>query len=118
MRKIKSHLGGEMLGEKKCTLLAARRAQIEALAAEWSEIVMPAVWVRTLDSGYTLQIVPAIAESTSHVFDPFGTEGAVGLCVSILVLITELVEVTSKDLMELIPAPLNIQRACKLPNSG
>ena len=107
-----------MLGEKKCTLLAARRAQVEALAAEWSEIVMPAVWVRAPDSGYTVQIVPAIAESTSHVLDPFGAEAAVLLCVSILVLITELVEVTSKDLMELIPAARNIPRACKLSNGG
>ena len=77
VRKIKKHLVGEMLGEKKCTLLAARRAQVEALAAEWSEIVMPAVWVRTPDSGYTLQIVPAIAGSTSNVLDPFGAEAAV-----------------------------------------
>jgi hypothetical protein len=79
---------------------------------------MPAVWVRAPDSGYTLQIVPAIAESTSHVLDPFGAEAAVLLCVSILVLITELVEVTSKDLMELIPAARNIPRACKLSNGG
>jgi len=111
VRKIKQHLVGEMLGEKKCTFLATRRAQIEALAAEWSEVVVPAVWVRTPDSGYTLQIVPAMAESTSHVLDPFGAEAAILLCVSILVLITELVEVTSKDLMELILAARNIPRA-------
>jgi len=125
MRKVKKHLIGEMLGEKECTLLATGRAQIKALAAEWSECslqnatdVLPAVWVRTPDSGYTLQIVPAIAASTSHVLDPFGAEVAVVLCVSILVLITELVEVTSKDLMELIPAARNMPRACKLPNGG
>jgi len=118
VRKIKKHLFGEMLGEKECALLAARRTEVEPLAAERPEVVMPAVRFRTPDSGYTLQVVPAIAESTSHVLDPFGAEAAVLLCVSILVLITELVEVTSKDLMELIPAARNIPRAHKLPNGG
>ena len=72
---------------------------------------MPAVWVRTPDSGYTLQIVPAIAEPTSYVLDPFGAEAAVLLCVPILVLIAELVEMSIKDLMKLIPAARNIPRA-------
>jgi hypothetical protein len=116
MRKVKKHLIGEMLGEKECTLLATRRAQIEALAAEWSEIVMPAVWVRTPDSGYTLQIVPAIAEPTSHILDPFRAKSPVLLCVPILVLITELVEMSGEDVMELIPAARNIPRAGCPPN--
>jgi len=79
---------------------------------------MTAVRVRAPDSGYTLQIVPAIAESTSHLLDTFRPKSSVLLCVPILVLITELVEVTSKDLMELIPAARNIPRACKLSNGG
>jgi hypothetical protein len=45
------------------------------------------------------------------VLDPFGAEAPVLLCVPILVLITELVEMSSEDLMELILAARNITRA-------
>ena len=51
-----------------------------------------------------------------HVLDPFGAEAAILLCVPILVLITELVEMSIKDLMELILAARNIPRAGYLPN--
>ena len=44
-------------------------------------------------------MIPSSIEAVSYLLDPFGAELAVLLCGSILVLITELVEVTSKDLI-------------------
>jgi hypothetical protein len=105
-----------VLGNQQCPLLTTGRTQAESLAAEWSEVVMTTVRVCTPGSGYTLQIVAAIAESTSHVLDSFRAKPSVLLCVPIFVLITELVEVTSKDHMELIPAARNIARAGYLTN--
>ena len=125
VRPVKKHLIGEMFREQTCTLLTARRAQVEPLAAERSEGslqnatgVLPAVWVCTPDSGHALKIVPTTAEATSHVLDPFRAESAVFPCVSILVLLAELVEMTSKDLMESVPPARNIPRARKLTDGG
>ena len=42
-------------------------------------------------------VIPSGIEAASYLLDPFGAELAVLLCGSILVLITEHVEVTSKD---------------------
>ena len=63
-----------------------------------------------------MEIVPTCAESSSHLLDPFRPKPSVLLCVPILVLITELVEVSIKDLMEFIPAARNIPRAGYLPS--
>jgi hypothetical protein len=115
---MKEHLIGEMFGKQKRTPLAARWAEVEAFAAERSEIVMPAIWVRTPDSGHTLQIVPATAESPAYVLDSFGAEAAVLLCIPILVLVAELVEVTREDLMKLIPSARNVPRARWLSSCG
>ena len=116
VRKIKEHVVGQVLGKQQCPLLTTGRTQVESLAAERSEVVVAAVWVCAPDSRHALEIVPTRAKSPSHLLDPFRPKPSVLLCVPILVLITELVEMSGEDLMELIPAARNIPRAGYLPN--
>ena len=74
-------------------------AQIESLATERTEVVMSAIRVCATDPGDAPQIVPARAESTSHMLGPFRPKASVLLPVSIFVLLAELVEMTIKDIV-------------------
>lgn len=108
MRQFKKDLVGQMLGKEDRPLPAARWTQVETLAREWPEVVMPAFGVRAADARDALEIVATGAKPLPDLLDTLKAIPAVSGGVLLIVLPAEIIEVLLEDGMELVAAVGNV----------
>ena len=95
----------EVLAEQQRPLLAARWAQVEALARERPEVIVTTTRIRAPDTRDAQSEISAREEPFADVADALQTEHAICARVLLVVEVAELAEVTLEDRVELIPAP-------------
>ena len=92
-------------GEQQRPLLAARRAQGEALAAERSEVVMSTRRAGAPNASHSEPLFPAGQEPLADLTAAIQPEHPVGGRIRLVVDVAELVEMPFEDRVELIAAP-------------
>lgn len=103
VREVKKDLVRQVLGKQQRPLLAARRAQVEAFAAEGSEVVVPTRRVCAPNASHSEPVVSAGQEPLA---DPLRTEHAVlGGGVPLIEDVAELLQKPFEDRVQLISAP-------------
>lgn len=108
MGELEQNLVGQMLGKENRALSTARWTQIETLAGEGPEIVMPAVGIRTPDPRHPLEIVATGTKPLPDLLDTLKAIPTVGGSVLLIVLGAEVVEVVFEYGMQLVAATGNV----------
>lgn len=110
MRDVQENLIREVIGEQQRPLLAARRPEVEPLAAERPEIVVSTRRIGTLDVSHTKPVVPTGQKPLADVPDPLQAEHAILGRVLLIVDVAELVQMPVEDRVQLIATPGNVAR--------
>ena len=97
-----------MLGEKDGSFSTTGWTQIETLAGEGPEVVMPAFGVGTADARDALEIVAARRKAPANFLDMLNAVSSVGGGVLLIVLLAEVSEMPLEYCMELVPPTGNV----------
>jgi len=97
-----------MFGEQDGPFATAGRAQVESLAREWPEVVMPAFGVRAADTRDALEIVAARRKALAQLLGTLKAIPAVGGGVLLIVLCAEVIEVPFEYGVELVATAGNV----------
>jgi len=114
VRQLQEYVPVQMLREEQDPLLVAGGTEIPGLAGKGAEVLVAAVRIGALDTGYAFFVVAAVEDIKNRLLDTDNPEAAVQFCIPFLVTCLEGGKMHLQDALDEIPAPRDVDGCCVL----